>query len=170
VIGAADTDLMREVAALTGVVGASYSAPESSSPTMRAYLRDFAKAYPGTPPGESRAAAVIAYRNGVEAVLEAFEQVHGDLSDGRGRLRAQIARLNTTLLGVPVRMDDNRQAVVSANLVRVGLESASGVPNLHAVQSIPAVDQSVGGLIPANYAPNYLGQVCRRATPPPWAR
>jgi branched-chain amino acid transport system substrate-binding protein len=164
-----DTDLVRQVAALTGVVGASYSAPESTSPAMRAYLRDFVKAYPGTPPGEPRDAVVMAYRNGVEAVLEAFEQVHGDLSDGRRRLRAQLARLDTTLLGVPVRMDGNRQAVVSTNLVRLGRESASG-PELRAVESISAVDQSIGGLIPANYAPNSAGQACRRATPPPWAR
>jgi branched-chain amino acid transport system substrate-binding protein len=164
------TNLVSQDAALTGVVGASYSAPESSSPAMLAYLRDFAKAYPGTPPGESRDAVVMAYRNGVEAVLEAFEQVHGDLSDGRRWLRAQLARLDTTLLGIPVRMDASRQAVVSANLVRLGPQSASGVPELSAVQSIPSVDQSVGGLIAANYAPQYGGEPCRRATPPPWAR
>jgi branched-chain amino acid transport system substrate-binding protein len=165
-----DTDLVRQVPTLTSVVAASYSAPESSSPAVRAYLRDFAKAYPDTPPGESRDAVVMAYRNGVEAVLEAFEQVHGDLSGGRSRLRAQLARLDTTLLGVPVRMDGNRQAVVSANLVRLGPESTSGVPQLRAVESIPAVDQSIGGLVPANYVPSASDQTCRRTTPPPWAR
>jgi branched-chain amino acid transport system substrate-binding protein len=165
-----DTDLERQAPALTGVVGASYSAPESSSSAVRAYLRDFAKAYPDTPPDELRDAVMMAYRNGVEAVLEAFEQVHGDLSRGRRRLRAQLAHLDTTLLGVPVRMDANRQAVVSANLVRLGPESPSGIAELRAVQSIPAVDQSIGGLIPANYVPTYFGQGCRRTTPPPWAR
>ena len=164
-----DADLISQDAALTGVVGASYSAP-TSSPAMRAYLRDFATAYPSTPQGEPRDAVVMAYRNGVEAVLEAFEQARGDLSDGRRRLRAELARLDTTLLGVPVRMDGNRQAVVSANVVRLGPESASGVPELRAVQSIPAVDPSIGGLIPANYAPQYGGERCRPATPPPWAR
>jgi branched-chain amino acid transport system substrate-binding protein len=164
-----DTELLSQDAALIGIVGASYSAP-TSSPAMRTYLRDFATAYPSMPPDEPHDAVVMAYRNGVEAVLEAFEQVHGDLSDGRRRLRAQLARLDTTLLGVPVRMDANRQAVVSANLVRLGPESASGVPELRAVQSTPAVDQSIGGLIPASYVPSYLGTTCRRATPPPWAR
>jgi branched-chain amino acid transport system substrate-binding protein len=163
-------DLVRHVAALAGVVGASYAAPASSSPAVRAYLREYAKAYPGTPPGEPRDAVVMAYRNGVEAVLEAFEQVHGDLSDGRRRLRAQLARLDTTLLGVPVRVDANRQAVVSTNLVRLGPESASGVPELRPVQSVPAVDQSIGGLVPASYVPTAGGGDCRRATPPPWAR
>jgi branched-chain amino acid transport system substrate-binding protein len=162
-----DTDLVRHVGALTGVVGASYLNP---APAVRAYLREYAKAYPGTPPDEPRAAVVIAYRNGVEAVLEAFEQVHGDLSDGRRRLRAQLARLDTTLLGVPVRIDANRQAVVSTTLVRLGPESASGVPELRTVQSVAAVDQSIGGLVPANYVPTAAGEACRRAAPPPWAR
>ena len=164
------TDLVRHVVALTGVVGASYSAPAGRSPAVRAYLRAYAKAYPGRPPDEPRDAVMMAYRNGVEAVLEAFEQAHGDLSDSRRRLRARLARLDTTLLDVPVRIDANRQAVVSTTLVRLGPESASGVPELHAVQSVPAVDQSIGGLVPAGYVPTAAGGVCRRATPPPWAR
>ena len=163
-------DLLRHVAALSGVIGASYSAPARSSPAVRAYLRDYAKAYPGTPPGEPGDETVMAYRNGVEAVLEAFEQVHGDLSDGRRRLRAQLARLDTTLLGVPVRIDAKRQAVVSTTLVRLGPESASGAPELRTVQSVAAVDQSIGGLVPANYVPTAAGEACRRAAPPPWAR
>ena len=164
------TDLVRHVVALTGVVGASYSAPAGRSPAVRAYLREYAKAYPGRPPDEPRNAVMMAYRNGVEAVLEAFEQAHGDLSDSRRRLRARLARLDTTLLDVPVRIDANRQAVVSTTLVRLGPESASGVPELRAVQSVPAVDQSIGGLVPAGYVPTAAGGVCRRATPPPWAR
>ena len=163
-------DLLHHVGALTGVIGASYSASARSSPAVRAYLRDYAKAYPGTPPGEPGDETVMAYRNGVEAVLEAFEQVHGDLSDGRRRLRAQLARLDTTLLGVPVRIDANRQAVVSTTLVRLGPESASGVPELRTVQSVAAVDQSIGGLVPASYVPTAAGEACRRAAPPPWAR
>jgi branched-chain amino acid transport system substrate-binding protein len=165
-----DTDLVRQVAALTGVVGASYSAAESSSPAVHAYLREFARAYPDTPPGESRDAVLMAYRDAVEAVVEALGQVHGDLSDGRRRLRAQLGRLDTTLLGVPIRMDANRQAVVSATLVRLGSESASGVPELRAVESVSGVDQSIGGLVPAKYVPSDSDQTCRRAIPPPWAR
>ena len=165
-----ETDLVRHVAALDGVVAASYAAATQSSPAVRAYLRDYARAYPGAPPGEPRDAVVMAYHNGVEALLQAFEQEHGDLSDGRRRLRARLARLDTTLLGVPVRMDDNRQAVVSSSLVRLGPEAASGLPQLSAVQSVPGVDQSVGGLIPASYVPTWAGETCRRATPPPWAK
>jgi ABC-type branched-subunit amino acid transport system substrate-binding protein len=161
--------LVRHVATLEGVVGASYSAAQSS-PEVREYVRDYARAYPGTPPGEPLDGVVMAYRNGVEALLQAFEHEHGDLSDGRRRLRARLARLDTTLLGVPVRMDGNRQAVVSSSLVRLGPDSAFGLPELRAVQSVPGVDQSLGGLVPTSYLSTAAGERCRRATPPPWAK
>jgi hypothetical protein len=51
--------------------------------------------------------------------------------------------------------------------VRLGPESASGVPELRAVQS---VDQSIGGLVRANYVPTAAAQPCRPSAPPLWAR
>jgi ABC-type branched-subunit amino acid transport system substrate-binding protein len=161
-------NLFRHAPGLEGVVAASYAA--QTSPDFRRYLREYARAYPSTPAGEPRDAAVMNYYTAVESVLRAFEQVHGDLSGGRRRLRAQLGHLRTTLLGVPVRMDDHRQAVVSANVVRLGGESASGLPELTPVLTVPGVDQSVGGLLPADYVPSYAGEACRRAPPPPWAR
>jgi branched-chain amino acid transport system substrate-binding protein len=157
------TGLIRNVPGLAGVLGASY-APES--PDFRAYLRDYAKAYPGAARWEPRDELVIGYRNAVEAVLQAFERARGD----RGRLGARLASLDTKLLGVPVRMDANRQAVVSSSLVRLAQPSEDGMPALTAVGSVPDVDQSVGGLVPAGYEPTSAGQRCRPAPPPPWAR
>jgi branched-chain amino acid transport system substrate-binding protein len=165
-----DANLVRGVARLDGVVAASYAPAAQSSPDMRAYLRDYAKAYPSAARGEPRDALVMGYRNAVEGVLDAFTRVDGDLSDGRRRLRAQLGRLRTRLLGVPVRMDGRRQAVVTTSLVRLGPASASGGPELTAVRAIHGVDQSVGGLVPASYVPSSAGQACRRATPPPWGR
>jgi branched-chain amino acid transport system substrate-binding protein len=165
-----DANLVRGVARLDGVVAASYAPAAQASPDMRAYLRDYAKAYPSASRGEPRDALVMGYRNAVEGVLDAFTRVDGDLSDGRRRLRAQLGRLRTRLLGVPVRMDGRRQAVVTTSLVRLGPASASGGPELTAVRAIHGVDQSVGGLVPASYVPSSAGQACRRATPPPWGR
>jgi branched-chain amino acid transport system substrate-binding protein len=165
-----DGALVRGVRSIDGVVGTSYAPSQRDSPDVRAYLRDYTKAYPGSPADEPRQALVAGYRNAVEAVLDAFEQVDGDLSDGRRRLRGQLARLHTRLLGVPVRMDANRQAVVSTTIVRLSAPAGSGVPELTDVRTVPGVDQSVGGLVPATYIPTSAGQACRRATPPPWAR
>jgi hypothetical protein len=165
-----DTSLVRGVASLDGVVGASYAPTAQASHDVATYLRDYAKAYPGAAPGEPRDGLVMGYRNAVEGVLDAFERADGDLSDGRRRLRAQLGRLRTQLVGVPVHLDAHRQAVVSTSLVRLGRPSASGVPVLTDVRAVRGVDQSVGGLVPASYVPTSAGQACRRATPPPWAR
>jgi branched-chain amino acid transport system substrate-binding protein len=165
-----DTNLVRGVTHLDGVVAASYAPAAQASPDMRAYLRDYAAAYPGASRGAPRDALVMGYRNAVEGVLDAFTRVDGDLSDGRRRLRGQLGRLNTRLLGVPVRMDARRQAVVTTSLVRLGPASASGGPELTAVRAIHGVDQSVGGLVPPGYVPSSAGQACRRGTPPPWGR
>jgi ABC-type branched-subunit amino acid transport system substrate-binding protein len=164
------SDLVRHVPGLEGVVAASYVAPVRSSPDFRRYLREYARAYPSTAADEPHDGAVINYYTAVESVLRAFEQVNGDLSHGRRRLRAQLWRLRTTLLDVPVRMDANRQAVVSAHVVRLGPESASGLPELRPLLTVPGVDQSVGGLLPAGYVPSYAGEPCRRGALPPWAR
>lgn len=165
-----DANLVRGVGGLDGVVAASYAPAAQASPDVRAYLRDYAKAYPGASRGEPRDALVMGYRNAVEGVLDAFERVDGDLSNGRGRLRAELGRLRTRLLGVPVRMDGRRQAVVTTSLVRLGPASTSGGPDLTEVRAIHGVDQSIGGLVPASYVPSSAGQACRRATPPPWGR
>jgi branched-chain amino acid transport system substrate-binding protein len=168
VVGSAD--LVRGVPSLAGVVGAAYAPTARRSPDVRAYLREYARAYPGAAPGEPRDTVVMSYRNAVEGVLDAFEQVDGDLADGRRRLRARLGRLRTELLGVPVQMDDHRQAVVSASLVRLGRPSSSGVPALTDVRTVARVDQFIGGLVPPGYLPSSAGQACRRATPPPWDR
>jgi branched-chain amino acid transport system substrate-binding protein len=165
-----DASLVRGSANLDGVVAASYAPAAQGSPDVRAYLRAYARAYPGARAGAPRDALVMGYRNAVEAVLEAFERVDGDLSDGRRRLRAQLGRLRTELIGVPVRMDGRRQAVVTTSLVRLGPSSNAGAAELSAVRAIRRVDQTLGGLVPADYVPTAAGQACRRATPPPWAR
>jgi hypothetical protein len=122
----------------------------------------YARANRGAPAAEALSPLVVSYRNAVEAVLQAFERAHGELSTDRRELRAALARLNTRLLGVAVRMDPHRQAVVSATLVRVGAPRT--------VQTVAAVDQSIGGLVPLSYVPTDAGQACRQAPPPRWAR
>jgi ABC-type branched-subunit amino acid transport system substrate-binding protein len=162
-----DPTLVRGATALRGVVAASYLPSPQASPEMAAYLRAYAKTYPGIPAGAALNALVVSYRSAVEAVLDAFEQTGGD----RGaRLRERLAHLQSPLLGQPLRMDDHRQAVVSSHLVRLGVAGAGGMPELEPVRSIAGVDQSVGGLVPADYVPTSKGQACRRVTPPPWAR
>jgi branched-chain amino acid transport system substrate-binding protein len=158
-----DAELLRSAGSiLRGVAGASYAPPPAASPDVRSYLRAYARANPGAPAGEALNPLVTSYRNAVEAVLQSFERAHAELSRDRHELRATLGRLRTRLLGVEVRMDAHRQAVVSTTLVRVGDPSA--------VQTVDGVDQSIGGLVPVDYVPSEAGQACRRAPPPRWAR
>jgi len=145
---------------LDGVVGASYTPPAGGSPDVRAYVREFARANPGPQSSEALNPLVVGYRNGVEALLQAFEHAGGALSDDRHELRAALDGLRTRLLGVPVRVDSHRQAVVSTTLVRLGDPTA--------LRTVGGVDQSIGGLVPDGYEPSDAGQKCRRATPPRW--
>jgi branched-chain amino acid transport system substrate-binding protein len=157
-----DPELLRGASStLRGVVGSAYAPPSATSADVRSYLREYALANPGAPAGQALNPLVAGYRNAVEAVLQAFERAHGELSRDRRELRTGLARLRTRLLGVPVRMDAHRQAVVSATLVRLG-DPAS-------VQTVAGVDQSIGGLVPVDYVPGEGGQACRRAPPPRWA-
>jgi ABC-type branched-subunit amino acid transport system substrate-binding protein len=157
-----DAELLQGAgASLRGVAAASYAPPAAASPDVRSYLRAYAQANPGAPAGEALNPLVTSYRNAVEAVLQAFERAHGELSRDRHELRAALGRLRTRLLGVAVRMDVHRQAVVSTTLVRVGEPTAA--------QTVDGVDQSIGGLVPVDYVPSEAGQACRRAPPPRWA-
>ena len=156
-----DAELLRGAgSSLRGVVGSAYAPPAATSADVRSYLRAYARANPSAPAGEALNPLVAGYRNSVEAVLQAFEQAHGELSRDRRELRGALARLRTRLLGVPVRMDAHGQAIVSTTLMRLGDPISA--------RTISGVDQSIGGLVPVDYVPGEGGQVCRRAPLPRW--
>ena len=73
---------------LEGVVGASYSAAQTLAGGAGVRCATTPRRIPARHPASRATRVVIGYRNGVEALLQAFEQEHGDLSDGRRRLRA----------------------------------------------------------------------------------
>jgi ABC-type branched-subunit amino acid transport system substrate-binding protein len=161
------TDVLRAAGrTIDGVVGATYTPPAAASPEVRAYVLQFARANPGAPAAQAQDPLVVNYRNAVEAVLTAFKRAGGD----KRRLRGELDRFGARLLGVSVHMDAHRQATVDTTLVRVGQAGRRSGPSLTKVQTVPGVDQSIGGLVPATYEPTHLGQACKRATPPPWAK
>ena len=109
---------------------------------------------------------VRGFRDAVEAVLRGIERSDGDAR----RLPAALAQLRTDLLGGPVRLDGARQAVVTSQLVRIGI-GRGGEPSLTPVRSIPDVDQSLGGLLDPAASPSERPAPCRRGQArPPWAR
>ena len=158
-----DPALVRSVGrSLAGVTGSSFVRPDR----LRAYLARYEKAFPGTSRDVASTELVTGYRDAMEALVSALERADGDLA----RLRPELARLRIQLLGGPVRLDHNGQAVVSTSLVRVGAPAPRGeAPVLEPLEEIPAVDQSIGGLLSPSLIPGDGPAACPRRRPPPWA-
>lgn len=149
------TTLRATSRALAGVTGSSYAYP----PRMRAYLRDYSRAFPGVPASLASSELVTGYRDAVEAILLALEHADGSSA----RLPAELGRLRINLLGGPVRLDENRQAVISTSLVRIGDPGVAGAqPTLTPVSRRHGVDQSVGGLLAPSLSPSAGPVACNR--------
>jgi hypothetical protein len=134
---------------------------------MRAYLRDYSRAFPGVPTSIASSELVTGYRDAVEAILRGLERADGSAE----RLPAALRRLRISLLGGPVRLDDHRQAVISTSLVRIGARPGERTgPVLEPVSRVDRVDQSVGGLLAPSFSPQAGAAACKRSRPPPWAR
>jgi branched-chain amino acid transport system substrate-binding protein len=151
-----------------GVVGASSIPPAKATPAMRAHRTAFSKAFPGLPPSDAETPIVLAFNDAMEGLLRGLEAADGDLSDGRQRLREELARVRFDLPSGPVHLDRNRQAVRNIYLKRIG--RGGGRPVFQLVRVVPEVEQTFGGLLSDAPAPGPGSQPCRKATPPPWVR
>ena len=151
-----------------GVVGASSIPPVNSTPAMRRHQTAFTKAFLGLPPGVAETPFVLGFHDAMEGLLRGLEAAEGDLSDGRRRLREELARVRFDLPSSPVRLDRNRQAVRNVYLKRIDYEGGKRVFRL--VRVVPDVEQTFGGLLSKSPPPGPGSQPCRKATPPPWAR
>jgi branched-chain amino acid transport system substrate-binding protein len=153
---------------LAGVVGASSIPPANSTPAMRDYRRAFTKAFPGLPPSDAETPVALAFNDAMEGLLRGLEASDGDLSDGRQRLREELARVRLDLPSSPVHLDQNRQSVRNTYLKRVARGGGRRASRL--VRVVPDVEQTFGGLLSDAPSPGPGSQPCRKATPPPWAR
>ncbi len=129
--------------------------PAGDEGVVRRYVTAYRRHFPGIAEEQARGPYAVAYHDAVEAVLTA-------IGAGPHDLHRALASVRADLLTGPVRLDDNRSAVVSTALLRVG----SSQP----IRTVPDVDQSIGGLLAPSYQPFSGDQPCRAGTPPPWAR
>ena len=164
--GVLDEEAARRVAGK--VLGGAAAATRYPPAALAEFAEGYRRAFPGQA-AHADGEFVIAHRNAVEALLQALEQAGGDPGERGERLRAVLGALEIELLGVPHRVDENGQAVVSATLVRVAPEGG-GLPTLRPLRTIAEVDQSLGGLLDAEHRPGALDETCEAGEPPPWAR
>jgi branched-chain amino acid transport system substrate-binding protein len=151
-----------------GVVGASSIPPANATPAMRAHRREFSRAFPGLPPSDAETPVALAFNDAMEGLLRGLEASDGDLSDGRQRLREELARVRLDLPSSPVHLDQNRQSVRNTYLKQVARRGGRRAFRL--VRVVPDVEQTFGGLLSDAPSPGPGSQPCRKATPPPWAR
>jgi branched-chain amino acid transport system substrate-binding protein len=156
------------LSAAGGSVGASHYPPEGTA-AIDAFTQSFRATFPGLQAELARSDFVIPVRNAVEVLLQAVETGGGEAADDARRLQEELRHIETTLLGDPVRIDENGQAIVSSHLVRVG-RAPPGQTALVPVRTIDGVDQSIGGLLDADDEPGTVDEPCRKAPLPPWAR
>ena len=153
---------------LDGVALTGWFAAEQPSAALVRYRARYRAAFPGLPPAFADGWWVLTYHDSVEALLTAFERADGDLSDGRRRLREELARLRVELPRGDVRLDRNRQAVADVPLVR--LRAEGGDLRFEPVGIAEDVEQTFGGLLADAPPPGPASQPCVRAEPPAWAR
>jgi branched-chain amino acid transport system substrate-binding protein len=150
-----------------GVVGASSTPPANATPAIRAYQTAFSRAFPGLPPSDAETPVVMGFHDAMQGLLRGLEASDGDLSDGRQRLREELARVRFDTPSGPVHLDRNRQAVRNTYLKRIG--RGGGRRGFQLVRVVPEVEQTFGGLLSDAPSPGPGSQPCRKATPPPWA-
>ena len=113
---------------------------------------------------------VFPYRDGVEAVLTALEQIEGDLADDGAGLRRALASVAVESPVGRIRLDENRQAVTPMFLSRLEPDSDGRVAP-RAYRVLRNIDQSFGGYFgPDSPAPSRSSPDCHRGDTPAWAR
>ena len=94
-----------------GIPGSESSDSGSEGSAFESLASAYDAAFP-TFAGASDALDVALYYNAAEAVVQALEQVDGDLSDGQRRFQAALAGLEPGFpWGGSVRLDERRQAI-----------------------------------------------------------
>ena len=139
--------------------------PAFSATAGSAYREALARFIPGATQTDALQPYLLQNHDSMEAVLLALERTGGSIGPGGADLREALRTLQADLVSGPVHLDANRAAVVSTALVRLGDVGSTAV-----IRTLPEVDQTFGGTLPADYQPMSGEQPCEPGLPPPWAR
>jgi len=105
----------------------------------------------------------------MEALARALDAVDGEIGPRGKALRSALARVRFVGPTGPIRLDANRQAIVSVHLRRVSPRSDRVTTQPFRI--VKQVDQSYGGRFTSRTpVPSPFALECRRGNPPVWAR
>jgi branched-chain amino acid transport system substrate-binding protein len=141
---------------------------DSERPQWRRHQRAYARAFPQLPPESAHGPVEHPSYMAAEALARALERVDGDLGRGGRRLRAALSRVAFDGPAGPVRLDRNRQAIVSVHLRRI--EGRGRRARTVPFRLVKEVDQSFGGAFDGSTpSPSFESPKCRRGPVPAWA-
>jgi branched-chain amino acid transport system substrate-binding protein len=144
--------------------------PLSPTPAEGAYVTAFTKVFPSIPAAAALNPLSVPYRDGVEAALEALEQVNGDLTNGGEPFMDALAHVRLESPVGRIHLDRNRQGVGPSYLSQVGTD-AHGKAVIRTLRVVPNVEQTFGGYFkPDDPPPSRTSPACKQGNPPPWAR
>jgi branched-chain amino acid transport system substrate-binding protein len=149
---------------LEGLVGGSPVPLGSDEPAWQDYVTGFSEEFPDV---DAQSLFTALYYDGMQVILEGLEQVGGKLDDPAAFQQA-LGSLQPTFPNGQVRLDENRNSVQPAYVVRIVQDG--GELGFEVVQTVPEVDQTFGGLFGADSPePSRTEPEGGAGTPPPWA-
>jgi branched-chain amino acid transport system substrate-binding protein len=165
-----DPVILKEIGdQVIGVVTAGMTSGDSQEPAYLEYAESLGQAYPDLE-GTASSVFVYGYYTAMEAIAQALEQVEGDLSDEHAAFRDALTNLTLEAPLGPIRLDENRQAIMDNFLQQIGEDqTGDGIPDVQTIKTIPEVDQTFAGFFsPETPSPDRTNPECKTADPPPW--
>jgi branched-chain amino acid transport system substrate-binding protein len=154
---------------LSGVIFGGDIPLASEGPQWRRYLRAYERAFPGLQSGLVNSPLVFSVYRSTEAVARALKRSGGKVGTRQHRLRSALRALAFDGPAGPVRLDRNRQAIVSVYLRRIA--GRGRVLHTRPFRVVRDVEQTFAGAFDARTpAPSRELPRCRRGPVPPWAR
>lgn len=126
--------------ALIGTLSSGWTADKLDTPEWNKFVAEYRKSFDDAFPAPSFFA--FAYYSNVKAMLEALDQVNGDLSDGQAKFRNALQNLQLqTPVGL-ITLDENRHAVGPAFITEI-IKNDEGDLVSKVVQTVPKIDQKL---------------------------
>jgi branched-chain amino acid transport system substrate-binding protein len=156
---------------VVGVVTAGMTAGDSTRPEYKEYSDALDAAYPELK-GTASSVFAYGYYTAMEAILQALEEVDGDLGDDHAAFREALSNLELDAPLGTIKLDENRQAIMDNFLQQIVADTTGdGVPDVKTIKTIPEVDQTFAGFFsPDTPSPDRDDPKCESAEPPPWTQ
>lgn len=151
---------------LVGLTGGSPVPLGGTDQAWSSYVNGFSKEFPDV---AAESLFTVLYYDGMEATIQALNEVKGNLDDEGKAFRKALTALRPTFPNGQVTLDKNRNSVQPAYVVQI--VNNGGRLGFKIVQTVPDVDQTFGGLFGADSpAPSRTQPDRATGGPPPWAR